>query len=94
MQIEGVDNTFLNIVLIEFKAADSQLFQRQRMIKKMVERGSFRFEMHRISSAGVYSAFHSGTTSCGLCSSGSFDKIPRLHIHSTEMGQRHRRRHH
>ena len=47
--IDGIQFTEDAIVLIEFKAADSQLSQRQRMIKKMVEEGSIRFEIHRIS---------------------------------------------
>lgn len=47
--IDGIQFTEDAIILIEFKAADSQLSQRQRMIKKMVEEGSIRFEIHRIS---------------------------------------------
>jgi predicted Holliday junction resolvase-like endonuclease len=47
--IDGLQFTDDAIVLIEFKAADSQLSQRQRMIKKMVEEGAVRFEIHRIS---------------------------------------------
>ena len=47
--IDGIQFTEDAIILIEFKAADSQLSQRQRMIKKTVEEGSIRFEIHRIS---------------------------------------------
>ena len=47
--IDGIQFTDDAIVLVEFKAADSQLSQRQRMIKKMVEEGSIRFEIYRIS---------------------------------------------
>ena len=47
--IDGIQFTDDAIVLVEFKAADSQLSQRQRTIKKMVEDGAVRFEIHRIS---------------------------------------------
>ena len=47
--IDGIQFTDDAIVLVEFKAADSQLSQRQRAIKKMVEEGALRFEIHRIS---------------------------------------------
>ena len=47
--IDGVQFTEDAIVLIEFKAAGSQLSQRQRTIKKMVEDGAVRFEVHRMS---------------------------------------------
>jgi predicted Holliday junction resolvase-like endonuclease len=47
--IDGVQFTEDGIVLIEFKAVGSQLSQRQRTIKKMVEDGAVRFEVHRIS---------------------------------------------
>ena len=47
--IDGVQFTEGAVVLIEFKAAGSQLSQRQRTIKKMVEEGAVRFEVHRIS---------------------------------------------
>ncbi len=47
--IDGVQFTEDSIVLIEFKTAGSQLSQRQRTIKKMVEEGAVRFEVHRIS---------------------------------------------
>ena len=47
--IDGIQFTDDAIILVEFKAADSQLSQRQRTIKKMVDEGSIRFEIHRIS---------------------------------------------
>jgi len=47
--IDGVQFTEDAIVLIEFKAAGSRLSNRQRAIKKMVEEGSVRFEIHRVS---------------------------------------------
>jgi len=47
--IDGVQFTEDAIVLIEFKTAGSQLSNRQRAIKKMVEEGAVRFETHRIS---------------------------------------------
>ncbi len=47
--IDGIQFTDDAIVLVEFKAADSQLSQRQRTIKKMVEEGAVRFEIHRVS---------------------------------------------
>jgi predicted Holliday junction resolvase-like endonuclease len=47
--IDGVQFTEDAVVLIEFKAADSQLSQRQRTIKRMVEEGAVRFEVHRVS---------------------------------------------
>ena len=47
--IDGVQFTEDSIVLIEFKAAGSQLSQRQRTIKKIVEEGAVRFEIHRVS---------------------------------------------
>jgi predicted Holliday junction resolvase-like endonuclease len=47
--IDGIQFTDDGIVLVEFKAADSQLSQRQRTIKKMVEEGAVRFEIHRVS---------------------------------------------
>jgi predicted Holliday junction resolvase-like endonuclease len=47
--IDGIQFTDDAIVFVEFKAADSQLSQRQRTIKKMVEEGVVRFEIHRIS---------------------------------------------
>lgn len=47
--IDGVQFTEDAIVLVEFKAADSQLSKRQRAIKKMVEEGSVRFEVYRMS---------------------------------------------
>jgi predicted Holliday junction resolvase-like endonuclease len=47
--IDGIQFTNDAIVLVEFKAADSQLSQRQRTIKKIVEEGAVRFEIHRIS---------------------------------------------
>ena len=47
--IDGVQFTEDSIVLIEFKAADSRLSHRQRAIKKMVEEGAVRFEIHRVS---------------------------------------------
>ena len=47
--IDGIQFTDDAIILVEFKAADSQLSQRQRAIKKMVEEGALRFEIHRIS---------------------------------------------
>ncbi len=47
--IDGVQFTEDAVVLIEFKAAGSQLSQRQRAIKRMVEAGAVRFELHRIS---------------------------------------------
>ena len=47
--IDGVQFTEDSIILIEFKAAGSQLSQRQRTIKRMVEAGAVRFELHRIS---------------------------------------------
>ncbi len=47
--IDGVQFTEDSIILIEFKAAGSQLSQRQRTIKRMVEAGNVRFEVHRIS---------------------------------------------
>ena len=47
--IDGVQFTEDAVVLIEFKAAGSQLSQRQRTIKRMVEAGTVRFEVHRVS---------------------------------------------
>jgi predicted Holliday junction resolvase-like endonuclease len=47
--IDGVQFTEDAVVLIEFKAAGSQLSQRQRAIKRMVEEGAVRFEVHRVS---------------------------------------------
>ena len=47
--IDGVQFTEGAVVLIEFKAAGSQLSQRQRAIKRMVEEGAVRFEVHRVS---------------------------------------------
>jgi predicted Holliday junction resolvase-like endonuclease len=47
--IDGVQFTADSIVLVEFKAAGSQLSQRQRNIQRMVEDGAVRFEIHRIS---------------------------------------------
>jgi predicted Holliday junction resolvase-like endonuclease len=47
--IDGVQFTEDAVVLIEFKAAGSQLSQRQRTIKRMVEEGAVRFEVHRVS---------------------------------------------
>jgi len=47
--IDGVQFTEDAIVFVEFKAADSQLSQRQRAIRKMVEEGAVRFEVHRLS---------------------------------------------
>jgi hypothetical protein len=47
--IDGVQFTEDSIVLIEFKAAGSQLSNRQRAIKRMVEEGAVRFEIQRIS---------------------------------------------
>lgn len=47
--IDGVQFTEDAIILIEFKAAGSQLSNRQRVIKKMVEEGAVRFEIHRMS---------------------------------------------
>ncbi len=47
--IDGVQFTEDTVVLIEFKAAGSQLSQRQRTIKRMVEEGAVRFEVHRVS---------------------------------------------
>lgn len=47
--IDGVQFTEDAIVLVEFKAAGSQLSSRQRAIRKMVEEGAVRFEIHRIS---------------------------------------------
>ncbi len=47
--IDGVQFTEDSIVLIEFKAAGSQLSQRQRTIKRMVDDGAVRFEVHRVS---------------------------------------------
>ena len=47
--IDGVQFTEDSIVLIEFKAADSRLSNRQRAIKKIVEEGAVRFEIHRVS---------------------------------------------
>ncbi len=47
--IDGIQFTDDAIVLVEFKAADSQLSQRQRTIKKMVEESAVRFEIHRVS---------------------------------------------
>lgn len=47
--IDGVQFTDDAIVLVEFKAAGSQLSQRQRAIKSMVESGAVRFEVHRMS---------------------------------------------
>ena len=47
--IDGVQFTDEAIVLVEFKAAGSQLSQRQRTIKRMVEEGAVRFEVHRMS---------------------------------------------
>ncbi len=47
--IDGVQFTEDSIVLIEFKAAGSQLSHRQRAIKKIVEEGAVHFEIHRIS---------------------------------------------
>lgn len=47
--IDGIQFTEDAIVLVEFKASGSQLSQRQRTIKKIVEEGAVRFEVHRIS---------------------------------------------
>ena len=47
--IDGVQFTEGAVVLIEFKAAGSQLSQRQRAVKRMVEEGAVRFEVHRVS---------------------------------------------
>ena len=47
--IDGVQFTDEAVVLVEFKAAGSQLSQRQRTIKRMVEEGAVRFEVHRMS---------------------------------------------
>ena len=47
--IDGVQFTEDSIILIEFKAADSQLSQRQRTIRRIVEEGAVRFEVHRVS---------------------------------------------
>ena len=47
--IDGVQFTEDFIVIIEFKTAGSQLSNRQRAIKKMVEEGAVRFETHRMS---------------------------------------------
>lgn len=47
--IDGVQFTEDAIVLVEFKTAGSQLSSRQRAIRKMVEGGKVRFEIHRVS---------------------------------------------
>jgi predicted Holliday junction resolvase-like endonuclease len=47
--IDGIQFTEDAIVLVEFKAAGSQLSNRQGAIRKMVEGGAVRFEIHRIS---------------------------------------------
>lgn len=47
--VDGVQFTDDAIILVEFKTAGSQLSHRQRAIKKMVEEGAVRFEVHRIS---------------------------------------------
>ena len=46
--IDGIQFTEDAIILVEFKAADSQLSQRQRNIKSIVEKGAVRFEVHRM----------------------------------------------
>ena len=46
--IDGIQFTEDAIILVEFKAAGSQLSQRQRNIKSIVEEGSVRFEVHRM----------------------------------------------
>jgi len=47
--VDGVQFTEDAIILVEFKTAGSRLSSRQRAIKKMVEGGAVRFEIHRIS---------------------------------------------
>jgi predicted Holliday junction resolvase-like endonuclease len=47
--IDGMQFTEDAIVLVEFKAAGSQLSQRQRAIKRMIEEGAVRFEVYRMS---------------------------------------------
>ena len=47
--IDGVQFTEDSIILVEFKAADSQLSKRQRTIKRIIEEGAVRFEIYRMS---------------------------------------------
>jgi predicted Holliday junction resolvase-like endonuclease len=47
--IDGIQFTEDAIILVEFKAADSQLTQRQRTIKRIIEEGDVRFEIYRMS---------------------------------------------
>jgi predicted Holliday junction resolvase-like endonuclease len=47
--IDGVQFTEDAIILVEFKAAGSQLSQRQRTIKRIIEEGTVRFEIYRMS---------------------------------------------
>ena len=47
--IDGVQFTEDSIILVEFKAADSQLSKRQRTIKRIIEEGTVRFEIYRMS---------------------------------------------
>ncbi len=47
--IDGVQFTEDSIILVEFKAADSQLSKRQRTIKGIIEEGAVRFEIYRMS---------------------------------------------
>ena len=47
--IDGVQFTEDAIILVEFKAAGSQLSQRQRAIKRIIEEGDVRFEIFRMS---------------------------------------------
>ena len=46
--IDGVQFTDDAVVLVEFKTAESQLSQKQRKIKQLVETGAVRFELHRM----------------------------------------------
>lgn len=46
--IDGIQFTDDAVVLVEFKTAGSQLSQKQRKIKQLVETGAVRFELHRM----------------------------------------------